>query len=247
MNEDKNKNCLDPENNSKYCFFKVTNAFLLLANMILIIFAFAYLPAQSLNVDYTAITVAVFGILITVLIGWQIYNAVNVESRISKAEKQLLEMIQKVEDTEKRINDNSESAEKYSTAINCMGCALANYYQIRLDKDKNVKLKAREFCVSYNMAVRSITYFLESEKNPSLIIPWIQSCVNIMEQCLNELSKELYSNVTGYAPLKMIERCDTVHRTILKYVDLFDVSFIDRITAYRNKRQELLKDKYDCD
>lgn len=244
MNEDKDKDCLDHENNSKYCFFKVANAFLLLANVILIIFAGAYLPSKALNVDYTAITVAVFGILITVLIGWQIYNAVNIESRISKAERQLNDTFNRLQATETNIEKNALSSEKYSTAVNCMACALTNYYQIRLDKEIDIKSKAREFCVSYNMSVRAITYLLESEKKPSLIIPWIQVCTNIMEQCINELTKEQYADISGYAPRIMNDRCDTAHKLFNKHIEMFDNEFIDRIAHLRNKRKEILNGKY---
>lgn len=245
MSEDKDKNCLDPESSSNYCFFKVANAFLLLANVILIIFAGAYLPSKTLNIDYTAIIVAVFGILITVLIGWQIYNAVNIESRISKSEKQLGDTLTRLQATEANIEKNALSSERYSTAVNCMACALTNYYQIRLDKEIDIKSKAREFCISYNMSVRAITYLLESEKKPTLIIPWIQVCTNIMEHCINELAKEQYANISGYAPQIMNDRCDNAHKIFNKHIELFDNSFIDKIAYLRSKRKEILNGKYD--
>lgn len=244
MNEDKDKDCLDPENDSKCCFFKVANAFLLLANLILIIFAGAYLPSKTLNVDYTAITVAVFGILITVLIGWQIYNAVNIESRISKAERQLGDTLNRLQATETNIEKHALSSEKYSTAVNYMACALTNYYQIRLDREADIKSKARELCVSYTMSVRAISYLLESEKKTSLTTPWIRVCTNIMERCIDELSKEQYAKITEYAPKVMNERCDAAHKLFNKHIELFDNDFIDRVAYLRNKRKEILNGKY---
>lgn len=88
MNEDKNKDCLDPENNSKYCFFKVATAFLLLANLLLIILGFHYLPTRlSEDSSYFSVIVAVLGILVTVLITWQIWQTIISRREVEKATK----------------------------------------------------------------------------------------------------------------------------------------------------------------
>lgn len=83
MSEDKDKKCLDPENNSKYCFFKVANAFLLLANLLLIILGFYYLKSKEDN-SYFSMIVAVLSILVTVLLGWQIWKSVALEKAIKR-------------------------------------------------------------------------------------------------------------------------------------------------------------------
>lgn len=83
MNEDKDKDCLGPENNSKYCFFKVANAFLLLANLLLIILGFYYLNSKEDN-SYFSMIVSALTILVTVLLGWQIYKSVEFNRAIRK-------------------------------------------------------------------------------------------------------------------------------------------------------------------
>ncbi len=75
MKEANEKDCLDPENKSKCCFFKVANAFLLLANLLLIILGFYYLPGKG-DHAYYEVFVYVLGILVTVLITWQIWQTI---------------------------------------------------------------------------------------------------------------------------------------------------------------------------
>ena len=84
MNEDKDKDCLDPENNSKCCFLKVTNAFLLLANVLLIILGFYYLNSKEDN-SYFSMIVTVLAALITILITWQIWQTIVSKEQIKKA------------------------------------------------------------------------------------------------------------------------------------------------------------------
>lgn len=93
MNEDRDNDCLDSENNSKCCFFKVANAFLLLANTLLIILGFYYLPTRiSEDSSYFSVIVAVLAILVTVLLGWQIISLINInrfENNINEVQKQV--------------------------------------------------------------------------------------------------------------------------------------------------------------
>ncbi len=77
-----NTDCLDSKNNSNYCFFKVANAFLLLAVFLQFILLCFYAPrvikGNSLGFDYMGVVVAVLGILVTALIGWQIYSTIKI-------------------------------------------------------------------------------------------------------------------------------------------------------------------------
>lgn len=86
----KDKDCLDPENNSKFCFFKVANAFLLLANFFLILLGFVFLPHDSTEKtsgDILSIIVSVLAILVTALIGWQIVQTLESKRALEKFEK----------------------------------------------------------------------------------------------------------------------------------------------------------------
>lgn len=87
----KDKDCLDPENNSKYCFFKVANAFLLFAVFLLFVTLCFYAPrvisGKSLGFDYMGVIVAVLGILITALITWQIWQTIISRREVEKATK----------------------------------------------------------------------------------------------------------------------------------------------------------------
>lgn len=216
-----------------------------LVSIIMSICSLARNNERVLGFDYLGVIVGILTLLVTALIGWQIYSALNVENRISKAEIELQNMLVEIQETKSSIEKISISSERYSTAVNYMACALTNYYQIRLDKDKREGARAREFCVSYIMAVRSITYFLESEKKNTLIVPWIQSCINILENCLSELSKEQYQSISGYVP-KIIEiRCDDAYTAIIKHINIFDEVFIEKVTKFRARRKELLTGKYE--
>lgn len=87
----KDKGCLDPENSSKLCFFKVANAFLLFAVFLLFVILCFYAPrvisGKSLGFDYMGVIVAVLGILITALITWQIWQTIISRREVEKATK----------------------------------------------------------------------------------------------------------------------------------------------------------------
>lgn len=88
-NDTPDKDCLDPEINSKCCFFKVANAFLLifvfLLSIVLAIYAPRVIRGNNLGFDYMGVIIAVLAILVTLLVGWNIFSTIKAKEELSKA------------------------------------------------------------------------------------------------------------------------------------------------------------------
>lgn len=85
-NDTPDKDCLDPEINSKCCFFKVANAFLLifvfLLSIVLAIYAPRVIRGNNLGFDYMGVIIAVLAILVTLLVGWNIFSTIKAERAV---------------------------------------------------------------------------------------------------------------------------------------------------------------------
>lgn len=71
---------------------KVVNIILVIANVILLGFNVHFLcneypRGENLELDYIGVIVGVLSLLVTALLGWQIFNAITFEDRIKKLEK----------------------------------------------------------------------------------------------------------------------------------------------------------------
>lgn len=101
MNEDKDKDCLDPENKSKCCFFKVANAFLLLAVFLLSVILCFYAPrvinGESLGFDYIGVIVGILSLLVTVLLGWNIFQLMDLKDMRKRDAREKFNLVDFIE------------------------------------------------------------------------------------------------------------------------------------------------------
>lgn len=83
---DDTKDCLNTENNSKCCFFKVANVFLLFAVFLLAVILCIYAPrvinGNSLGFDYIGVIVGIFALLVTLLVAWNIWQAIDTKRAV---------------------------------------------------------------------------------------------------------------------------------------------------------------------
>lgn len=133
-----NTDCLGPKNNSNYCFFKVANAFLLLAVLLLFVLLCFYAPrvikGNSLGFDYMGVIVAVLGILVTTLIGWQIYSTIKVREELERY-KELFPIMQKTvsEKLKRDIRDYDKQVQGGIYLVIGLSWSMKGKYEYALD------------------------------------------------------------------------------------------------------------------
>lgn len=164
---DKDKDCLDPENNSKFCFFKVANAFLLLANVLLIVIGFYYLPNKESKTTSWEIVSATLSILVTVLIGWQIFSLIKLES----VRKEYRDIDKKTSEAKEEIS--KELSLQYGDMCLMFGTKYMENFVKGLDDITGVGH-------AYGMFVQAIRGYLSSDGKEAKI----EICLNCMRDCL---------------------------------------------------------------
>lgn len=176
MNEDQYKNCLDPENNSKCCFFKVANAFLLLAVFLQFVILCFYAPrvinGKSLGFDYMGVIVAVLAALITFAVGWQIWQFIAMRDDIKDAKK----VTQEIEKLKKELEAKSNLLTQRNLEIISLIDAHSHYR----NGDSNIYTPSR-----YLDFYKSVDCFIKS--NISLQYEPLQEAINFMTMCLDSM------------------------------------------------------------
>lgn len=84
----------NPETGKNCCH--VCNMCVLALNVLLLIVNVCILcreaPRQDLSFDYMGVIVAIFGVLVTLLVAWNIFSVVDFKSQLEKAERHRKEM-----------------------------------------------------------------------------------------------------------------------------------------------------------
>lgn len=144
--------------------------------------------------DFLGEIVGVLSILVTVLIGWNIYNALGIDTRTKKIEEKNRNIIRDTEDALVKIQQKTKNAleeterRRLSTEEYCIGCIdfIQGFTLLNDDSDKRYLQK-------YMMFTSAIFHFLKSGEQ---ISENIETCLKNMEDCLNLIKNNPDSDYT---------------------------------------------------
>ena len=196
---------------------------------------------NPISLDYQGVIIAVFAVLVTSLIGWQIYNSLGVEHKFFKAEKRISNMLSQLQKAKKAIKDSSQSAEDYSSGINCLSIAMIEYVQTYYNRGLSLEEQARHFCTSYIVSAKAIIYLIKSNKSEQLLSPIIKLCVDGIELSSNQLfNPKLIEYTQNTFKIEDHSACDSYYTSIMKNPRALTPDNIISIIENRKKRQALI-------
>lgn len=100
-------------------FLSYTQTTLSLIAIILSIVAISvtYPRSADSGLDYIGIIVGILGVLVAILIGWQLYNALNLQELISQTEKAKVDAIEAKNQAEQMLRDTQVSTTQLSSNL----------------------------------------------------------------------------------------------------------------------------------
>ena len=100
-------------------FLSYTQTTLSLIAIILSIVAISvtYPRSADSGLDYIGIIVGILGVLVAILIGWQLYNALNLQELVSQTEKAKVDAIEAKNQAEQMLRDTQVSTTQLSSNL----------------------------------------------------------------------------------------------------------------------------------
>jgi len=171
---------------------------------------------------------AILSLLVTFLIGWNIYNALDLNKRVKHIEEENIRIINNTEnalvDIQVRVKDSLNKIDKkrIQTEEYCMGIVdfLQGFTLLREDD---------RYMLAYRNFVSSILHFTKCDNQVRLNI---DSSLNNMEVCLNEANQSDYSNIGELMGFE-----NAVNEIILSNSSEFSASQRERFILLENKRK----------
>ena len=178
--------------------------------------------------DVMTWTMAILSLLVTFLIGWNIYNALDLNKRVKHIEEENIRIINNTEnalvDVQIRVNDalNKLDRNRIQTEEYCMGIVdfLQGFTLLREDD---------RYMLAYRNFVSSILHFTRCNSQVRLNI---DSSLNNMEVCLNEAKQSDYRNIG-----ELIGFENAVNEIIQSNSSEFAASQRERFVLLENKRK----------
>lgn len=76
-----------------------------------------YPRSEDSGLDYIGIIVGILGVLVTVLVGWQLYNALNLKELVNQTEKAKADAIEAKNQAEQMLRDTQVSTTQLSSKL----------------------------------------------------------------------------------------------------------------------------------
>lgn len=196
---DSNKyDCLDQENdNNKFCFYKTVNVFLLAAVFIILLFVPVLAPRiierDDLGFDYMGIIVAIFGVLISILITWQIWQTISSQEDI----KNIKRVATHLNTLEKQVQELRNAPDAY-------------LFYILADS----KFSQREYYDAFDFYSTSVILFIE---NNVAYNKYSVVALSALGRCLIQASdkdKERFKANSSFIDNKILSIVDAINRNV---------------------------------
>jgi hypothetical protein len=187
MCNDKSKKC-----NKGTCALWVSIAALLLCLIVFGLWIFEAIPHSVVTPDsFIGTCVSVLSIIVTIAIGWQIFNVVEVKNTMKEL-KEKQDEVDKLRIDIKRIKDESEDAKHYSAHLHAMTLSMiyadANRYDIAFIQSLTALAECMQMKdpLNANFIIKGIKTCLDKHKGSIFVKQAVKQDVLAMNQIVRK-------------------------------------------------------------
>lgn len=202
---------------------------------------------NPISLDYQGTIIAIFSLLVTALIGWQIYSSLNIEKRVRIAELQLERAKSNLRAEHKRIERIGNITLNYSEANHCLILSIMQYYEVlRREHSIEAKEAARHLCNNYIISAKAMALYLKINNDTSQdddnLLNSARSCVQSLELSAALLFNQgrftdVLKDTFGEVEHKL---CDDYYVEIMHYAEFVGKKHLDMLNKWRQKRISLI-------
>ena len=176
--------------------------------------------SENLNFDYSGIIVAILSILITTLMGFNIWNVIDMKTEINNAKKQIEEYHSSIQKKQEELDNKITELDKKQENIKYFGYAITDFCQVysKLEPDK------KDYFNTYCKSLNALRNFIKTDEK----LEWYaNACISNMSEALR-MAKEKN------------EQCDEeTEKNIKEYLDEVRKCQLNGFSKHWNKISEL--------
>lgn len=185
--------------------------------------------SENLNFDYSGVIVAILSILVTVLMGWNIWNAIDMRNEIDKIKKQVEDFYSSIHKKQEELDNKITELYKKQENIKYFGYAITDFCQVYSKLDPAKKDYFKTYCKSLNV----LRNFIKTDED----LEWYaNACISNMSEALR-MAKEKNEQCDEETEKNIKEYLDEVRKCQLNgFSKHWDK--ISELENERNKQEE---------
>ena len=121
--------------------------------------AMALPRTNIISFDYQGVFVAIFAALVTILIGWQIFNTIGIMKQIDQANQVVKAAIENVKQIENRISTETDKLKEMNFGMYYINTAVMSFFQYRINNNPQ---DFSNLVTAYVLALRGFSHILHA-------------------------------------------------------------------------------------
>lgn len=155
--------------------------------IIMAICALARNNERTLGFDYLGVIVGVLALLVTFLVGWQIYTTIgithkmaNAERKIEIGETRIKNMLQNIEKVKVEIDKISDSSKDMIVGSVRLSTAMSLFYDTLWNEEMSELSKIDNYVACYKLSAGAMALFLNTSKGGEIQTIFNNTCLQIL-------------------------------------------------------------------
>lgn len=178
---------------------------------------------RTLGFDYLGVIVGVLALLVTFLVGWQIYTTIgithkmaNAERKIEIGETRIKNMLKNIENVKEEVCKTSDSAKDMTIGAIRLSSALTLFYDT-INDEKSDDLKTRSYIRCYALSAGALAKFLNLSNDSEAQIIFNDVCLQILNGSAERIFKTIsVDNTYSIFDKNTHEKCDKHYLNIIR-------------------------------
>lgn len=154
---------------------------------------------NPISLDYQGAIVTIFSILVTILVGWQIYNAISMDKRIRRLETRINVTVHRLTRANERIDSVTNYSEQFSLGACDLIFAMIREQSIAAEQNLTLHDILVCRCDAYVMAARSVVAVLNTQRTEPIYGAFIGLATGTMRRNAVRLFNNEFREETGLA------------------------------------------------
>ena len=201
--------------------------------------ALALPRTSAFSFDYQGVFVAIFAALVALLIGWQIFNSIDLTKKMEQANASMEAATAKVNELESRISAEFENLKEMNFGIYCINSAAMSYLQHRINEKRQ---DYASLASAYLLALHGIGHILRS----GIVTDESRRMFRLGNAILTKVMNKLDGDLSEYKEAITTEFDDETHKKadnyfyeIVENKDLLDAKIWEDIEYNQQRRARL--------
>lgn len=184
--------------------------------------------------DYQGVYIAIFAALVTLLIGWQIYNSIGLNRQLDKANNKVAEATKRLE----KLDRKQKRLMNLNHGLYFVNCGAMSYMQGRIKNGNRLK----DNITSYILTLRGLQHVMKSELKADEIAYTYRFCLEFLDILLTFIEQEIVKDKVAVKAVfnpERIANADNEYRKIMSKISVLNHEAQVKIISYQHRHNQL--------